>query len=56
MQGDAVIEGSEVHQGQRMQYFNSKEVLDGFQRVVFDTLLAKRAQATESGHTGSWWR
>ena len=37
------MESSEVHQSQMMQYLNSKELQAGFQRVVFDMLLAKRA-------------
>ena len=33
-----------------MQYLNSKELQAGFQRVVFDMLLAKRAsEAREDG-------
>jgi type I restriction enzyme, R subunit len=40
---DAVIESGEVHQNQMMQYMNNKELQAGFQRVVFDMLLAKKA-------------
>jgi type I restriction enzyme R subunit len=40
---DAVLASSEAHQSQMMQYLNSKELQVGFQRVVFDTLLAKEA-------------
>jgi len=36
----AVTESSEVHQNQMVQYLNSKELQKGFQRVVFDMLLA----------------
>lgn len=41
---DAVMASSDAHQNQMMQYLNSKELQAGFQRVVFDMLLAKRAQ------------
>ncbi len=40
---EAVMDSSEAHQSQMMQYLNSKELQAGFQRVVFDMLLAKRA-------------
>jgi type I restriction enzyme R subunit len=40
---EAVMESSEAHQSQMMQYLNSKELQAGFQRVVFDMLLAKKA-------------
>ncbi len=40
---DAVMNSSEAHQSQMMQYLNSKELQAGFQRVVFDMLLAKRS-------------
>ena len=40
---DAVMASGEVHQNQMMQYLNSKELQAGFQRVVFDMLLAKSA-------------
>ena len=40
---DAVMASSEAHQGQMTQYLNNKELQAGFQRVVFDMLLAKRA-------------
>lgn len=39
------MDSSEAHQSQMMQYLNSKELQAGFQRVVFDMLLAKRAAA-----------
>lgn len=42
---DAVVQSGEVHQNQMMQYLNSKELRAGFQRVVFDVLLAKRGQS-----------
>ena len=48
---DAVMDSSEAHQSQMMQYLNSKEVQAGFQRVVFDLLLAKRTQTARSGRT-----
>jgi len=38
---------SEAHQNQMMQYLNSKELQAGFQRVVFDMLLAKGAGELE---------
>lgn len=37
---DAVMESSEAHQNQMRQVLGSKEVAAGFQRVVFDLLLA----------------
>jgi type I restriction enzyme, R subunit len=47
---EAVMDSSEAHQSQMMQYLNSKELQAGFQRVVFDMLLAKRAeQGTQEG-------
>ena len=39
---DAVMNSGEAHQKQMMQYLNSKELQAGFQRVVFDMLLAQR--------------
>ena len=48
---DAVMESSEAHQSQMMQYLNSKEVQAGFQKVVFDMLVAKRTQTARSGRT-----
>ena len=50
---EAVMESSEAHQSQMMQYLNSKELQAGFQRVVFDMLLAKRAAAAEGGERAS---
>jgi type I restriction enzyme R subunit len=40
---DAVMNSGEAHQNQKMQYLNSKDLQAGFQRVVFDMLLAKQA-------------
>ncbi|GJM43328.1 MAG: type I restriction-modification system, restriction (R) subunit [Gemmatimonadota bacterium] len=40
---EAVMGSGEAHQSQMMQYLNSKELQAGFQRVVFDMLLAKGA-------------
>lgn len=37
----AVMGSGEAHQNQMMQYLNSKALQAGFQRVVFDLLLAK---------------
>ena len=48
---DAVTESSEAHQSQMMQYLNSKELQAGFQRVVFDMLLAKRTKVVTSKNT-----
>ncbi len=42
---DAVMESGEAHQNQMMQYLNSKPLQAGFQRVVFDMVLAQRAGA-----------
>ena len=36
---NAVMESSEAHQSQMMQYLSSKELQAGFQRVIFDMLL-----------------
>ncbi len=44
---EAVMGSSEAHQNQMTQYLNSKELQAGFQRVVFDMLLAKGAVALE---------
>ena len=41
---EAVMESGEVHQNQMLQYLNNKELQAGFQRVVFDMLLAKNVQ------------
>ncbi|MBT4822732.1 MAG: type I restriction endonuclease subunit R, partial [Lentisphaerae bacterium] len=38
---EAVMDSSEAHQNQMMQYLNSKELQAGFQRIVFDMLLAR---------------
>ncbi len=46
---EAVMESGEAHQSQMMQYLNSKELQAGFQRVVFEMLLAKRSGAKEHG-------
>ncbi|ANO52692.1 hypothetical protein BA177_17180 [Woeseia oceani] len=40
---DAVIDSGEAHQSQMLQYLNNKALQAGFQRVVFDLLLAQRA-------------
>ena len=42
---DAVMGSGEAHQNQMMQYMNSKELQAGFQRVVFEMLLANKASA-----------
>ena len=39
----AVMDSGEAHQNQMMQYLNSPEVQGGFQRIVFDLLLAQRS-------------
>lgn len=41
---DAVMGSGEAHQNQMMQYLNSKELQAGFQRVVFEMLIAKQAE------------
>ena len=46
---DAVMESGEAHHNQMMQYLNSKELQAGFQRVVFEMLLAKGAGGVEDG-------
>ncbi len=43
---EAVMESGEAHQSQMTQYLNSKALQAGFQRVVFDMLLAKGASET----------
>jgi type I restriction enzyme R subunit len=40
---DAVMESGEAHQNLMMQYLNSKPLQAGFQRLVFDMVLAQRA-------------
>ena len=37
----AVMDSSEAHQNQMMQYLNNKELQNGFQRIIFDMLRAK---------------
>jgi len=39
---EAVMASSDAHQGQMMQYLNSKDLQAKFGRVVFDMLLAQR--------------
>ena len=39
----AVMESGEAHENQKIQYLNSRELQIGFQRIVFDMLLAKDA-------------
>ena len=39
---EAVMESSEAHQSQMMQYLNSKVLQAGFQKVVFDLLRAQK--------------
>ena len=46
---DAVMASSEAHQKQMLQYLNSKELQAGFQRVVFEMLVAKRGGGNLSG-------
>ncbi|WP_051023744.1 type I restriction endonuclease subunit R [Thiorhodovibrio frisius] len=45
---DAVIDSGEAHQNQMTQYLNSKELQAGFQRVVFDMLLAAQASTAST--------
>ena len=49
---EAVMESADAHQSQMMQYLNSKELQAGFQRVVFDMLLAKGAKAAKARGSG----
>ena len=42
---EAVMDSGDAHQNQMMQYLNNKELQVGFQRVVFDMLLAAKAAA-----------
>ncbi|MEM6794140.1 MAG: S24 family peptidase, partial [Acidobacteriota bacterium] len=44
---DAVMGSGEAHQNQMMQYLNSKDVQSGFQRIVFDLLLAQQVSDPE---------
>ena len=46
---EAVMESGDAHQNQMTQYLNSKELQVGFQRVVFDMLLAKKAPVVRDG-------
>jgi len=46
---EAVMESAEAHQDQMMQYLNNKELQAGFQRVVFDMLLASKGAAGRDG-------
>jgi type I restriction enzyme, R subunit len=48
---EAVMESGEAHENQMMQYLNSKELQAKFQRLIFDMVLAKRAELDKS--TGS---
>lgn len=48
---DAVMDSNDAHKNQMLQYLNSKELAAGFQRVVFDMLLAKKA-AGDGGSGG----
>ena len=45
---EAVMDSSEAHQSQMMQYLNSKELQTGFQRVVFDMLLSQGVAEAEA--------
>jgi len=44
---EAVMDSGDAHQNQMMQYLNNKELQVGFQRVVFDMLLAAKAAAAQ---------
>lgn len=44
---EAVMASGESHHNQMMQYLNSKLLQAGFQRVIFDMLLAKGALPTK---------
>lgn len=39
---DAVMGSGQAHQNQMMQYLNSKELQEGFGRLVFDMLLKEK--------------
>ena len=45
---DAVIGSGEAHQNQMMQYLNNKELQAGFQRLVFDMLLAIKSSGEQA--------
>ncbi len=45
----AVMESGEAHQNQMLQYLNSKALQAGFQRVVFDMLLAGEPRSGARG-------
>jgi hypothetical protein len=55
---DAIMESSDAHKSQMLQYLNNKELAAGFQRVVFDMLLAKNAAEACAGASDlqDWWR
>ena len=44
---EAVMDSGDAHQNQMMQYLNNKELQAGFQRVVFDMLLAANASSSQ---------
>ena len=41
---EAVMDSSEAHQNQMMQYLNSQELQAGFQRLVLDMLMSSMGQ------------
>lgn len=41
---DAVMASGDAHQNQLVQYLNSRQLAAGFQRVVFDLLVAGMKQ------------
>lgn len=50
---EAVMASSEAHQKQMLQYLNSKELRAGFQRVVFELLVAQRRAGIGVGMAGA---
>jgi hypothetical protein len=46
---------SEAHQKQMLKYLNSKELQAGFQRIVFEMLVAKRSGGGNSGLREERW-
>jgi hypothetical protein len=51
---DAVMESGEAHQNQMMQYLNDKGLQAGFQKVVFEMLLAAKRPGQLDGGRGNY--
>jgi type I restriction enzyme, R subunit len=45
---DAVMASGQAHQNQMMQYLNNRDIAEGFQRLVFEMLLATQAKKRTS--------